>query len=149
MQGFVCSFCPIMRRVARRKPACRATALVAAFLSLAASLPAQLQPPNLQPSDKPDAVLITVTRFGPYPATISHSGLKPFVLCLVNRSGVLDDTFSLVQGPVGVAAVSLLDLHSTAAKQRDHAVIFPLPGTYRMIFQSHPGWSVTFNITAN
>jgi hypothetical protein len=130
----------------------RVVGLIAMMWLLAASLPAQLQITNPQEGDHPDVVVITITRFGPYPASLTHSS-TPFFLSVVNRSGVLQDTLSIVQGAAGagkdVKLPSLLDLHSTAAKQRDHALICPLPGSYHLVFQSHPDWIVNVTITAN
>lgn len=121
-------------------------------LLLAGSLWGQLQAPNVQASDHVDAVAITVTRFGPYPTLVTRPQ-GPFVLAVVNRSGVLDDTFSLVLKPSDATgstpASSLLDLHSTHSKQRDHQLINPLPGSYQLLFKSHPDWVVDIAITAN
>lgn len=129
----------------------RLTAFVLAVLALCMPAFAQLQP-SPQVSGAVDIIQITVTRFGPYPGSITHSA-TPFLLCIVNRSGVLEDTFSVVQGATqgGQSAPlpSLLDLHSTLSKQRDHALIQPLAGSYHLIFQSHPGWMVNFTITGN
>ncbi|MGH9436536.1 MAG: hypothetical protein ACRD22_01245 [Terriglobia bacterium] len=81
------------------------------------------------------------------------------MLFIVNRSGVLDDKFSLVKKPAAGSAAasegansalpSLLDLHSTHRKQRDHRVIDPLPGNYQLRFHSHPQWVVNITITGN
>lgn len=123
---------------------------------------AQLQTPNLQGSEHVDATVITVTPFGPYPTKIKH-GPNPFVLVVVNRSGVLDDTFSLVlkssaeppdspsdpSAAVQPSAHSLLDLHSTHKKHRDHKLIEPLPGNYQLRFLSHPNWVVDIEISGN
>lgn len=124
-------------------------------LLLAGTLWGQLQPVNLQATDQVDAVAIVVTRFGPYPASITHSQ-APFLLSIVNRSGILEDTFSLVLAPIATptqgaaaAATSLLDLHSTASRQRDHQLIRALPGSYQLVFKSHPDWIVGITITAN
>jgi hypothetical protein len=65
----------------------------------------------------------------------------------VNRSGALDDTFSLVANGKG-AGNSFLDLHSTALRQRDHQIIKPLPGNYQLLFKAHPDWVVNITITA-
>lgn len=129
-----------------------------AFLSFAMAGIAQLQTPNLQPGQKVPGVAITITPFGPYPTSIQRAE-GPFVLFVVNRSGVLDDTFSLVKkpasseaaasGPVAGALPSLLDLHSTRGKQRDHRVIDPLPGNYQLRFHGHPNWAVSITITGN
>jgi hypothetical protein len=117
---------------------------------LAASVWGQLQTVNLQGSDKVDAVAIVVTRFGPYPAAFSHPA-SPFLLSIVNRSGILEDTFSLKLKPSGAgdAAASLVELHSTASRQRDHQIVKPLPGNYQLFFQSHPDWVVDITITGN
>jgi hypothetical protein len=116
---------------------------------------AQLQTPNVQASTHVDAVAITVTRFGPYPTSITRPQ-GPFVLFIVNHSGALADTFSLVLKPPASAATttqgalsSLLDLHSTLIKQRDHQLIDPLPGNYQLRFLSHPNWVVNITIDAN
>lgn len=131
----------------------RSMLTAACTLLMVGSVWAQLQTPNLQSTAKPDAIAIVVTRFGPYPASITHS-LAPFLLSVVNRSGVLEDTFSLVANPSGAATppssfTSLLDLHSTASRQRDHQIIQPLPGNYQLIFKSHPDWVVNITITGN
>ena len=121
------------------------------LLLLAGSLWGQLQPVNLANGENVDAVAIVITRFGPYPAAFTHSA-APFLLLVVNRSGVLEDTFSLLPKPVaGVAAsaTSLLDLHATASRQRDHQLINPVPGIYQLVFKSHPDWIVNITITAN
>jgi hypothetical protein len=118
---------------------------------LAASLWGQLQTVNLQAGDKVDAVAIVVTRFGPYPAVFAHPA-SPFLLSIVNRSGTLEDTFSLILKPStasNTAAASLVDLHSTATRQRDHQIVKPLPGHYQLLFQSHPDWVVDITITGN
>lgn len=96
---------------------------------LAGTLWGQLQTVNLLATDQVDAVAIVVTRFGPYPASVMHSQ-APFLLFVVNRSGTPEDTFSLVLKPAGAASPgaalpSLLDLHSTASRQRDAQVIRP------------------------
>lgn len=120
---------------------------------------AQLLTPNLQPSQKVPGVAITITRFGPYPTSIQRPE-GPFVLFIANRSGVLDDKFSLVKklaagdtaeatGGASAALPSLLDLHSTHRKQRDHRLIDLLPGSYQLRFQSHPNWVVNIAITGN
>ncbi len=126
--------------------------LVCALL-ISGTLWGQLQTPKLQSGTTPDAIAIVVTRFGPYPASITHSQ-SPFLLSVVNRSGVLEDTFSLTANvsraltpPSSVA--SLLDLHSTASRQRDHQIVQPLPGKYQLLFKSHPDWVVNITITAN
>jgi hypothetical protein len=117
----------------------------------------QLQTLHLQPSQKVPAVAITITRFGPYPTSIQRPE-GPFVLFIANRSGVLDDKFSLVKKPAAGTAAdsetaqtlpSLLDLHSTYRKQRDHRVIDPVPGQYQLRFHSHPKWVVNITITSN
>jgi hypothetical protein len=120
-------------------------------LLLAGTLWGQLQTPNLQSGTTPDAIAIVVTRFGPYPAAFTHPA-APFLLLVVNRSGVLEDTFSLLPKPVAgiaAAATSLLDLHATASRQRDHQLINPLPGNYQLVFKSHPDWIVNITIPAN
>lgn len=125
--------------------------VIAGIPLLAANLWSQLQTLNLQASDKVDAVAIVVTRFGPYPASFSHPA-APFLLSVVNRSGVLEDTFSLIIKPsseTNAQPASLLDLHSTATRQRDHQIIKPLPGEYQLRFKSHPEWAVDISITAN
>jgi hypothetical protein len=125
--------------------------VIASIPLLAGSLWSQLQTVNLQTGDKVDAVAIVVTRFGPYPASFSHPA-APFLLSVVNRSGVLADTFSLILKPStasDTAAASLLDLRSTANRQRDHQIVKPLPGSYQLRFKSHPEWVVDITITAN
>ena len=72
------------------------------------------------------------------PTSIERSK-GPFALFITNRSGFLEDTFSLVLKPVsptalGSAVPSLLDLHSTQSKQRDHQLIDPMPGSIRCAF---------------
>jgi hypothetical protein len=117
---------------------------------------AQLQPVNLQGNDQVDAVAIVLTRFGPYPNSFTHTA-TPFLLSIVNRSGVLEDTFSIIRNPSGTpnppalaaALSSLLDLHSTHSRQRDHQIIKPLPGTYQIVFKAHPDWVINVTITAN
>lgn len=131
------------------QPMCK---LVCALL-ISGTLWGQLQAPKLQSGTTPDAIAIVVTRFGPYPASITHSP-GPFLLYVVNRSGILEDTFSLVSNPSGAATppssfTSLLDLHSTGSHQRDHQIIQPLPGNYQLLFKSHPDWVVNITITAN
>lgn len=131
------------------QPICK---LVGALL-LAGTLWGQLPTPNLQSGSTPDAIAIVVTRFGPYPASLTHSP-SAFLLSVVNRSGILEDTFSLVSSPSGAATppssfTSLLDLHSTGSRQRDHRIIQPLPGNYQLLFKSHPDWVVNIAITAN
>lgn len=122
----------------------------------------QLQPVNLQASDSVDAIAIVVTPDGPYPAVIEHLS-KPFVLFVVNRSGILSQTFSLVIKPVAASgnsttsstsastaippAASLLDLHSTDTKQRDSQLVFPIPGSYQLRFSGQPDWVVDIKIT--
>lgn len=122
------------------------------FLLCAVSLWAQLQTPNLQATDKVDAVAIVVTRFGPYPNVITHAA-TPFLLSIVNRSEVRAETYSLVRKPAsstsGASASSLLDLHSTASRQRDHQIIKPLPGNYQLLFAAHPDWVIDITITDN
>jgi hypothetical protein len=125
----------------------------ACVLLLASTLWGQLQSVNLQSTDQVDAVAIVVTRFGPYPAAITHSQM-PFLLCVVNRSGILEDTFSLLLKPAVAAnpagaAASLLDLHSTSSRQRDSQLIKAFPGNYQLVFKSHPDWVVNITITAN
>jgi hypothetical protein len=125
----------------------------ACVLLLASTLWGQLQSVNLQSTDQVDAVAIVVTRFGPYPASFTHSQ-APFLLLVVNRSGILVDTFSLLLNPAGTtnpaaAAASLLDLHSTSSRHRDSQLIKALPGNYQLVFKSHPDWVVNFAITAN
>lgn len=125
--------------------------VIACLPLLAGSLWGQLQTVNLQAADKVDAVAIVVTRFGPYPASFSQPA-APFLLSIVNRSGVLDDTFSLIVKPAAAtdaAPTSLLDLRSTPTRQRDHQILKPLPGNYQLRFQSHPDWVVDITITAN
>jgi len=131
----------------------RSMLTAACALLMAGTVWAQLQTPNLQSAAKPDAIAIVVTRFGPYPTSITHSP-TPFLLSVVNRSGVLEDTFSLVANPSGAvsplsAFTSLLDLHSTASRQRDHQIIQPAPGDYQLVFKSHSDWVVNIAITAN
>lgn len=113
---------------------------------------AGFQPPAVSVPGETDAVVITLTRLGPYPSSIRHTA-APFVLCIVNRSGVLDDTFSVVQvsgpGQGNGRGPSLLDLRSTRAKQRDRGLTQLIPGTYQFVSQSHPGWIVTITIGAN
>lgn len=131
--------------------------LTAALLLSLAVLPvaAQLQPVNLQASDQPDAIAIVLTRFGPYPNSFTHAA-TPFLLSIVNRSGVLEDTFSLISNPSGAPqppvtpadVTSLLDLHSTNTRQRDHQIIKPVPGSYQLIFKAHPDWVVNITIAA-
>lgn len=125
--------------------------LIACIPLLAANLWSQLQTVNLQAGDKVDGVAIVVTRFGPYPTAFSHPA-APFLLSVVNRSGVLEDTFSLVLKPsseTNAAPASLLDLHSTATRQRDHQIIKPLPGDYQLLFKAHPDWVVNITISGN
>jgi hypothetical protein len=125
-------------------------------LLAAGSLWGQLQPVNLTGTGTVDAIAIVITRFGPYPAAVTHPA-APFLLFVVNRSGLLEDTFSLIPkaaagsaaGATAAASTSLLDLHATASRQRDHQLISPLPGSYQLIFKSHPAWTVDITITAN
>ncbi len=134
----------------------RAFLRVTCALLVAGSLWAQLQPPNVQAGDQVDVLPIVVTRFGPYPASVTRSQ-GAFVLAVVNRSGILEDTYSLVLAPAAGAAAgsaqtppaSLLGLHSTSSKQRDHQLINPKPGDYQLLFLSHPDWVVTIAISAN
>jgi hypothetical protein len=131
----------------------RSIFMAACVLLAAGSLWGQLQPVNLTGTETVDAVAIVVTRFGPYPAAVTHPA-APFLLFVVNRSGVLEDTFLLIPKPAAGAAAaaastSLLDLHATASRQRDHQLISPLPGSYQLIFKSHPGWMVDITITGN
>lgn len=126
--------------------------VLSCFLTPSAGL-AQLTPPNLQADDKVDAVNIRITRFGPYPASITH-GPGPFLLFISNRSGALADTYSLLLKPGARAssatpATSVLDLHSTPTQHRDHEMIKLLPGDYELRFLSHPDWVVSTTITAN
>lgn len=134
------------------------TCMGAALLLVLAIAPAgaqQLQPVNLQATDQIDAVAIVLTRFGPYPASFTHPA-TPFLLSIVNRSGVLEDTISIIYNPSGAAnppsspasVTSLLDLHSTSLRQRDHQIIKPLPGNYQLTFKAHPDWVVNVTITA-
>jgi hypothetical protein len=114
---------------------------------------AQLQTPNVQAPSQVDIVAITFTPQGPYPSAFTHAA-SPFVVFLLNRSGELDDTFSLRikgadSGSGQGAAASLLDLHSTHSRQRDHALISPLPGTYELRSRAHPDQVVEVTITAN
>ena len=113
---------------------------------------AQLQTVNLQAEDKLEAVAITLTRRGPYPAEIERAA-GPFLLFIVNRSGVLEDKYSLVKVGAEDAAAgelpSLLDFHSTLVRQRDHQVINPLPGEYELRFASRPEWKVKIRIGGN
>jgi hypothetical protein len=125
-----------------------ARALALGLLVFVAVVPvvAQLQPVNLQATDQVDAIAIVVTRFGPYPNSFTHPA-TPFLLSIVNRSGTLEDTFSLVKNG-STAANSLLDLHSTSVRQRDHQIIKPVAGSYQLLFRSHPDWVVNVTITA-
>lgn len=118
----------------------------------------QLQTPNVHAGQRVDAVAIVITRFGPNPASITRPE-GPFVLFVLNHSGTLDDTFSLVRKPAaGDAAASagaadgklssLLDLHSTFRKQRDHKLLDPLPGDYELRFLAHPDWLVNITVTS-
>jgi hypothetical protein len=134
----------------------RSLSAFALGVGLIAALPAmaQLKPVNLQGSDKPDTVAIRITRFGPYPATVTRQA-GPFLLFISNRSGVISDTYSLflkpavAVGPVVADVTSLLDLHSLVNKQRDYQMIDLLPGDYELRFQSHPEWVVSIKVTAN
>jgi hypothetical protein len=142
----------VRTRVAKRL--CGGLLVLIPFLLTTSAAYGQLKAPALQASDKVDAVAVVVTRSGPYPQTIEHR-TGPILLAVVNRSGLIVDTFSLVQAPVSgqaassAAAPSLLDLHSTATKQRDSQLIDPLPGSYQLRFLSHPDWVVDITITAN
>ena len=112
----------------------------------------QLQTPNIGPKDKVDVEAITVTQFGPYPTSIDRVA-GPFILYVANRSGQLEDTFSLVVKPAAgsgnsPAAASLLDLHAKRDQHRDHQLIDLLPGSYQLRFKSHPAWVVEIKITA-
>lgn len=126
------------------------------FLLTGGSLWGQLQSPDVQASDRVEAVAIQVTRFGPNPVSITRPQ-GPFLLVIFNRSKVLEDTFSLMLKPSAAASAgsdstggnSLLDLHSTANGQRDQHLIRPLPGNYELRFRSHPEWVVDITITAN
>jgi hypothetical protein len=77
-----------------RLPALAAVLVLAAPFAPAQmqTVPAQIQTVNTPPAD---AIAITVTRFGPYPNTITHAN-TPFVLDVSNRSGLLEDTYSLL-----------------------------------------------------
>jgi hypothetical protein len=130
-----------------RRGAGRALALAALLLPAWGAALAQLQPVNLQAGDRVDGVAIVLTRLGPYPNAFTHAA-TPFLLSIVNRSGVLEDTFSLVAAGKG-AANSFLDLHSTALRQRDHQIVKPLPGNYQLLFKAHPDWVVNITITGN
>ena len=125
----------------------RVFALVAGIMALAASLPGQLQQSTLQPAPA-DAVVITVTRLGPYPVSFNHSA-GPFVLWVMNHSNVREDSFSIVDDTTGVPVPRLPVLHSTPSSYVDRALIQLPPGTYRLAFQSHSRWAVKIIITAN
>ncbi len=114
-----------------------------AFTSL--NVFAQLQPAVVPDSGKVDGVTVVLTKAGPYPQSLTHAS-GTLLLSVVNRSGVVVDTFSLVQIAGGA---SLLDLHSTVTKQRDTKLLNPLPGSYQLRFQAHPDWVVDITITAN
>lgn len=117
----------------------------ALLLTPAAVAWCQLQTPTGPPVD---AIAITVTRFGPYPAAITHAN-TPFIIAVVNRSGALDDTFSLLLIDEQKNKKNILDLHSTPTKQRDHQTIDLLPGSYELRFKSHPDWVVGVSISGN
>jgi len=122
------------------------------FLTSAASRNAlaQLESPNPQPTDNVDVITIRLTRFGAYPASVTHKH-GPFVLLISNRSGTLDDTYSLTRKlPAGAnpaASDSLLDFHSDHTAQRDHQLIKLSPGDYVLRVKSHPDWTVDIKIT--
>lgn len=136
----------------------RTVGAVGLLLLSASAAFAQLQTPNIKAGDHVGAVAIVITRFGPNPASITQLQ-GPFVLFVANHSGVLDDTFSLVRKPpesgaeadasagTGGKLASLLALHSTHRKQRDHKLLDPLPGEYQLRFLSHPDWVVNITIT--
>jgi hypothetical protein len=137
--------------------ACWQRYLFFAALWLALTSPevfAQLQPAVVSPSEKVDGLTVVLTKAGPYPQSFTHAS-GSLLLSVINRSGVVADTFSLVQAPAGASpastatAASLLDLHSTLTKQRDTKLLNPLPGTYQIRFQAHPDWVVNITITAN
>lgn len=120
------------------------------LLSASGAFAQQLKANDAPAQGDADAVVITFTRLGPYPSSINHTA-APFALCIENRSGVLDDTFSVVQvsGPGNGHGPSLRDLHSTHGKQRDHGSVHLTPGTYQLISQAHPDWIVTITIGGN
>ncbi|HEY7304653.1 MAG TPA: hypothetical protein VH601_11085 [Bryobacteraceae bacterium] len=89
-----------MRSVHKKKLRAFHLPALAALLVLPASFaPAQMQtlPAQMQTVTTPpvDAVAITVTRLGPYPNTVTHTN-TPFVLDVSNRSGLLEDAYSLL-----------------------------------------------------
>jgi len=126
----------------------RMLALLAATFVLVAGLPGQQKPSAVIAGRPGDAVLITVTRRGPYPASFKHS-TKPFVLFVVNQSDVREETYSIVDDVTGVALPSLPQLHATASSYFDRALVQLPPGTYRLAFQSHPGWAVKITASGN
>lgn len=127
---------------------------IGAGLLVALSAWGQLQAPTVQPGQQLDAIAIRITRFGPWPASVTHNS-APFLLSVVNRSGIFEDTYSLILKPAAASSgnaatpASLLDLHSTETRQRDHQLIQLLPGDYELHFKSRPDWVVTITITAN
>jgi len=113
---------------------------------------AQLESPNPQPTDNVDVITIRLTRFGAYPASVTHKH-GPFVLLVSNRSGMLDDTYSLTRKLPATAnpaaSDSLLDFHSDHNAQRDYQLIKLTPGDYVLRAKSHSDWTVDIKITTD
>ncbi len=141
---FLSKFAPVFRSAGVAGAVLAGTAVLGWWLTPSIAF-GQMQTVTGPPAD---AVAITVSRFGPYPAAISHV-TTPFIIAVVNRSGVLDDTFSLLQIDGQKNRHGILDLHSTQSKQRDHQTIDLLPGDYELRFKSHADWVVNITITEN
>jgi len=131
----------------RRELVRRLLAVVATVSIAAVSLPAQQAQRTLPVGSPVEAVLITLTRMGPYPDAIKHS-TQAFRLWVVDRSDAGEDTFSIVQDATGVPVPSLPSLHSTASKRFDNAVIQLPPGNYRLTLQAHSKWAVKIAVSA-
>lgn len=109
---------------------------------------AQLTTPSVQAGQHLPVVSITLTRFGVFPKSASIPA-QPFFLFILNHSGVLEDTFSLVPSAAvgGNPGAALLSLYSTLTRHRTSQLIQLLPGSYQVTFAAHPGWAFNLTVT--
>ncbi|HEX4809566.1 MAG TPA: hypothetical protein VH325_11590 [Bryobacteraceae bacterium] len=90
---------------------------------------------------------IVISRFGPYPASITRPK-GPFMLLIENHSGFTNDTFYVESTTLlGILSSVFATLTSTATQRLDYAVLDLVPGSYQLVFPNHPKWKVAITIT--